>query len=119
MRFVTQYDKFGRRVPGFNLRGNDVIRSKLGVVMTLICFIIVLVYALAKASHIQSVSGQTISTYYEAHDTSSDNSLYLNDLDFRIAFAIEDNLSTVSKHDPKYVRWVFRIQKTRNNVKSE
>ena len=80
---------FGQAIPSFSLKGKNTINSSMGGAMTLICCIIMLIYAAAKMSHIQSVAGQTIAMFYEDHGTSRENQLNLNDRNFRIAFAYE------------------------------
>ena len=52
MKFMNQYDKFGREVPGFNLKGDSKISSSLGSAVTLISGIVVLIYAASKMSHL-------------------------------------------------------------------
>ena len=93
MRFINQYDSFGQAVPGFNIKGKDTIKSGIGSVLTLTSVLIVLVYAISKTTHLQSVTGQTISMYYENQETSRENQLNLNDRNFRIAFSFEDTVA--------------------------
>ena len=112
---MKSYDYFGQRVPGFNLKGDYAIKTSIGSALSLISAVIVLIYAASKTSHIQSVTGQTISTYFTAEDTSRENKLNLNDRNFRIAFAFENFDTGKLVDDPHYVRWIFRITGYKDN----
>ena len=57
MKYMNQFDKFGTPVPSFNVKGENTINSNVGSILTLISAVVVLIYAVAKTSHIQSVSG--------------------------------------------------------------
>ena len=52
MKFMNQYDNYGRSIPGFNLNGDSKISSSLGSAVTLISGIVVLIYAASKMSHL-------------------------------------------------------------------
>ena len=109
------YDYFGQQVPGFNLKGDYEIKTSIGSALSLISAVIVLIYAASKTSHIQSVTGQTISMYETAQETSLENKLNLNDRNFRIAFSFEHFGTGKLVNDPRYVRWIFRISGTKDN----
>ena len=57
MKYMNQFDKFGTSVPSFNVKGDNTINSNVGSILTLISAVVVLIYAVAKTSHIQSVNG--------------------------------------------------------------
>ena len=57
MKYMNQFDKFGTSVPSFNVKGDNEIKSNVGSILTLISAVVVLIYAVAKTSHIQSVNG--------------------------------------------------------------
>ena len=99
---------FGQAIPSFNLKGQARIVTSMGGAMTLICGIVVLIYAAAKLSHIRAVIGQSISMYHEHHGTSRENQMNLSDRNFRIAFAFEKYESKKYINDPRYVRYIFR-----------
>ena len=109
VKFIRKNDFFGQAMPGFNLQGERTIKSNLGSALTLICSAVALIYAITKASHLQSISGQTVSQYTEYQETSPDNPLNLNDRNFRIAFSFEESESRKFIYDPRYVRWIFRL----------
>ena len=102
-------------MPGFHLKGKNVIKTNVGSALTLITAVIVLIYAVAKSSNLRSVAGQTISMHYEDFLTSSENQLNINDLNFRIAFAFEDMQTKTLIKDPRYVRWIFKISEYKDD----
>ena len=119
MKFINQYDKFGQAVPGFNLKGETMISTSVGSALTLISAVIVLIYAISKTTHLQSVTGQTISMYFESQDTSKENLLNLNEREFRIAFSFENFATKQLMGDPRYVRWIIRMMGTKDDIDFE
>ena len=115
MKFMNQYDTFGQALPGFSLKRQNKISSSLGSALTLISAIVVLIYAATKASHMQSVAGQTISMYFESQDTTRENPMNLNERNFNIAFSFEKLLAMKLVNDPRYVRWIFRYSEYRDS----
>ena len=100
-------------MPGFNIKGKETIKTDLGSILTLLSTMVVLIYAISKSSHIRSISGQTISMYFEENDhITSDNQLNLNDRNFRIAFAFEDKNGLLT--NTSYIRWIFRIHRKKD-----
>ena len=92
----------------------------MGSALTLIIAVIVLVYATTKTTHLSSVYGQTISTYFEdANNNSIESALNLNFRDLKIAFAFEGYLDNKLKFDPRYVRIIFRLGGKRQNLNYE
>ena len=65
LKFFNQYDIYGQLVPGFSLKGKNTIKTNLGSVLTLCSLVIVLIYVVSKMQHIRSVTGQTVSMYFE------------------------------------------------------
>ena len=57
--------------------------------------------------------------YTEREDSSRDNPFNLNDRNFRIAFTFEQYTTKKLMNDPRYVRWIFRIAGTQDNVYNE
>ena len=112
---MNSSDIFRQAIPSFGLKGKTTINTSLGGAMTLICGVIILIYAATKMSLLQSVRGQTISFYYDYHDTSPENRLNLNERNFKIAFSFEDYLTRKLKNDPRYVRWILRILRFEGN----
>ena len=78
--------------------------------MSLLIAIIALIYAVVKAGHIQTVNGQSISTFeVDGENRSPDDPLNLNEKNFRIAFAYYTGYEPFrSIDDPRYMRLFFR-----------
>mgnify|MGYP001485282626 CR=1 FL=1 len=85
------------------------MNTVFGSVLSLIITVVVLIYATAKSSHLQSVSGQTISVYDENHDHDHKNPLLLNDIGFRFAVSFESVVGKKAKNDPRFLRWIVSI----------
>ena len=104
-------DYFGQPVTGFNVKGEKYVTSGLGTIMSLLMMTVVLIYAVSKSRHIQTVNGQTISTYQvDGENNSQDNPLNLSDKNVRVAFKFEAGADKgwKSLHDPRYVRIIIR-----------
>ena len=79
--------------------------------MSLLMVTVVLIYAISKSRHIQTVNGQTISTYQvDGENDSQDNLLNPNERNVRVAFKFEGmaDKAWTSRHDPRYVRLIIR-----------
>ena len=46
--FLVKVDQFGQPLPTFNIRGSEIVNSRLGGVCTLILASVILAYALVK-----------------------------------------------------------------------
>ena len=90
---MNSSDIFRQAIPSFGLKGKSTISTSLGGAMTLICSVVVLIYAASKMTLLQAVKGQTISLFYDDHATSPENQLNLNERNFRIAFSFEEVLT--------------------------
>ena len=102
--WMRQFDSFGQALPGFNLKGQSMVNTNLGGAMTIMLSAIVLVYAIAKSFHLQSVRGQTISTYTDDSTISPTNPFNLNERDMLFAVALP-SLAL----DQRYVKTVLTL----------
>lgn len=107
--FMKRFDIFSMDVPSFNVKGDAKIRSSLGSFLTTVCVVIVLIYSLTKSAHLQSVNGQTISTYTVNSNSSLENPLNLSKRKFRMAVSFEGVFDEKLKDDAQYVRWFARL----------
>ena len=86
--------------------------------MTICAATIVLMYATIRFEHLISRYNPNINDYYV--DIEEGRNANLNDLNFRIAFNVEDFQAPHQlKDDEKYVRWVFRLYGKKDNVAFE
>ena len=75
-------------------------------------------YATIRFEHLISRYNPNINDYYV--DIEEGRNANLNDLNFRIAFNVEDFQAPHQlKDDEKYVRWVFRLYGKKDNVAFE
>ena len=75
--------------------------------MTMLIATLVLMYAAIKFEHLITRHNPNINDYYI--DTAIDETVNLNDHNFRIAFTVEDyNAPYGLKDSEEYVKWIFR-----------
>ena len=104
---LEHIDAFGLPLPTFNLKGRQMVHTRIGGVCTLIIATIVILYASVKFIHLQTRHNPGMSSYYL--DTAPDFVLNLNEQKFRFAFSIEDFIEPKQlKNDPDYVKWIVR-----------
>ena len=60
---IQEFDMFGKSVPGFNLKGVSVIKSRLGAACTMILISLVMVYASTKFIQLDSRHNPNISSH--------------------------------------------------------
>ena len=118
INYIKQYDAFGQALPGFNLKGEQEVKTGLGTLMSINIFIIVFIYALAKSGNIQSVSGQTIVSYDEEF-ASVDNKLHLDQIGLKLAFGFYGVKDAGLLYDPRYVRWIAHVSTSVDNEHSK
>ena len=105
---LEHIDAFGLPLPTFNLKGKQIVHTRIGGVCTLIISIIVILYATIKFIHLQTKHNPGMSSYYK--DTKDGFAINLNEQKFRFAFTVEDfNTPKSLKNDPDFVKWVVRL----------
>ena len=100
---------FGRRLPTFNLKGNEMVKTSSGGVMTVSIAFIMFIYATLKFSHLIDKHNPNLAQYVEPNVYDMNERLNLNDINFRFAFTIEGYLEKTMKADPAYVKYLVRI----------
>ena len=106
---LQSFDTFGEPVPGFNVKGQDMVTTRIGGVVTVIIAFLVFLYASLKFTHLTTRYNPQMSSYFS--DLEDDEVLDMaEEMDFMIAFSIEDfHKPRQLKNDPKYVKWIFRM----------
>ena len=105
---LEHIDGFGLPLPTFNLKGKQMVHTRIGGVCTLLITTIVLLYATIKFIHLQTRHNPGMSAYFK--DTAPDFVVNLNEQKFRFAFSIEDFIVPKRlKNDPRYVKWIVRL----------
>ena len=102
-------DIFGKQLPSFNLKGNEIVKTNFGAALTLFLGGIVLLYAVVKFIQLESRENPNITEYMETFKTDSESPINLNSLNGRIAFSFEGYRDKNIKDDPRFVKWIFRI----------
>ena len=88
-RVLESFDSFGEPVPGFNVKGQDMVTTRSGGVVTLIIAVMVLLYAALKFTHLTTRYNPQMSSYLQ--DLEDDETFDMADgTDFMIAFSVED-----------------------------
>ena len=84
-------DVFGQSLPTFILKGKDKVQTRVGGVFTILAFLIVLMYAILKFSHLMARHKPTMFSYLKDNDYSLNGvEIDLSERKFRIAVTIED-----------------------------
>ena len=111
-------DTFGQRLPTFILKGKDKVKTKVGGICTILAFLVVLMFAILKFSHLISRHKPTMFSYLKENDYSiNGEEIDLSERKFRIAVTIEDFFAPIAqKNDPKYIKWLFRLYGKRDGV---
>ena len=100
-------DVFGESLPAFILKGKDKVQTRVGGVFTILAFLIVLMYAILKFSHLMTRHKPTMFSYLKDNDYSlNGEEVNLSERKFRIAVTIEDFFAPIKhKTTHKYVKW--------------
>ena len=80
-----------------------------GGLMTAAVLTLSLLYAVIKTIHLVNASNPVMSALTIPGYYSSMDRFYLDEANFRMAFAVEGYLDGENKNDPSYVKWVARI----------
>ena len=85
--FIKKVDIFGEPIPAFNLAGRDVIRTTCGALMSLIIFVITLVYASMKYNIM--IERQNPNIIINTGNLDNGTKISTSSEDFMLAFAVE------------------------------
>ena len=112
-------DAFGEQIPSFNVNGSDKIKTIAGGFITVLFYMIILMYGVLKCSHLMTKHGPNISTFFRENEMSG-KSIKLNERNFKMALTIEDyNAPRRQKNDPRYVKWLFMMHYKINGVSTQ
>ena len=91
-KVLESFDSFGEPVPGFNIKGQDSVKTRIGGVLTLIISATVLLYAVVKFTHLYTKHNPLFSSYLV--DIDEKETLNLSEEpDFRFAVTIESYMA--------------------------
>ena len=95
-------------MPRFNIKGNDSVNTIAGGVFSIALYMVVIMYATIKCSHLLTKHNPNISSYFKI-DEMQETAVNLNENKFRFAFSIENVYGIKEqKNDPRYVKFIFR-----------
>ena len=108
MNSMKNWDRFATSLPGFNLQGEETVKSRLGAFCSMIAAVVVLLYATVKFVHLTEKHNPGLAAYLIERPSSLQTPFNLNLLNSRIAFAFVGYNERDLKDDPRYVRWIVR-----------
>ena len=94
-RLRSKFDIFAAPVPQFNLDGRERIHSLLGLLCSLVLFLIIFTFSLVKLLHSKS----PLITSYQQITNQPVN------VDFQMAFFVQDSLTKKIKSNSNLVEW--------------
>ena len=83
---------FGRSLPTFNLKGDDMVKTYFGGLMTVCIVFVMIAYATIKFSHLIDKHNPNLAQYTEKNIYDLNDVINLNEINFRFAFTIEGYL---------------------------
>ena len=117
--FLERFDIFGKPLPGFNIKGRQQVNTMFGGASRLLLLMIVMLYAATKLIHLMSKANPNVSSYIREGSFTEEDILNLNQMNFKIAFAVEGFVTKDLKYDPRYVKWIFRMYGKKNDEQFE
>lgn len=106
--FLERIDMFGMRLPQFNLKGNSLIHTRTGGVLTFFLVVLMLSYGLIKFIHLLSKHNPQIQQFLDEELFDFTEILNLNEIKFRVAFSVEGYHDRNMKNDPRYTKFLVR-----------
>lgn len=113
---LASVDVYGVNVPSFTLRGQNMVTTAFGGLLSVIVAIIIALYAGTKAHELVFKANPTVNAINQPNSIDKEEVINLGDSTFRFAFQLEGlSKQFVAKDDPKYTRMVVRHFGRRDN----
>ena len=103
---LASIDQYGRSIPTFTLKGQDMINTAIGGLMTVITLITVTMFATTKTIQLVNGANPTVSSVAVPEAVDVNEIVNLGETNFRFAFTLESKLKV--RNDPKFLRWYVR-----------
>ena len=103
-------------MPTFNLRGQDKINTLTGCIVSLMLISLTLVFASQKALHLVDRYNPDISQLLVTNAFTELDVFNTKEEKFRLAFTLEDYLTSKLKADPRYIKFFVRRHGKKNGV---
>lgn len=107
-KVLAKGDSFSKKVPGFNIRGENRVATYIGGLATLWIFSTVLFYGLIKIIHLLTRHNPLINENIIANQFPKAYKVELNEIKFRAAFSFESYFSRETINDSRYVKWIAK-----------
>jgi len=101
-------DMFTQPVPQFSIRGRAEVSSQVGRAVSLVIYIVILLYSTHKLMQLLSRANPTVSSSVEFKQLDSSAVFDLYAENYRFAFGVEGFLDKQFKDDPRFVKPFFR-----------
>ena len=105
VKFLEGLDIFSADLPSLNIRGKSSVKTSVGGFMTLLIFLLVLMFSIMKYQLLLMRKNPQITSNTEENAFPVDHKLNLIDTGFAMAFGL-DHFTEGVKNDPRYVKWV-------------
>ena len=104
-------DFFGKDLPSFILKGQRRVKTRIGGVVSILIFILIIMYASLKFSHLVDKHNPVTNSFYKENYYGSKEGIDLVERNVKIAFTIEDTYGVKKqKNDPRYVKWLVEYE---------
>ena len=96
-----------------------MVHTITGGLTTFLVLVVMLVYASIKVIHLLSKHNPNVVMVHEKNFFDYKDKLDLNQIDFRLAFSVENYHTREFKNDPRYVKYLVRIYGVENGEEYE
>ena len=117
-KMLLTLDQFGAPLPGFNVHGEDSVRTYCGGLVSLLIMLLAFLFATLKLQHLLSKHNPSVNNFVE-RDAFDENDIWRGEEneDFQMAFAVVDYVSGDVKNDSNFVKWYAELVDTVDNKK--
>ena len=106
---LKRVDAFSQVLPGFNIKGKEKVQSVYGGMLTIVCLIVMLLYAGVKLTMLINRENPTVSTFVEEFQLTSEDRLNLKEANMRFAWTWEGYGDKQLKNDTRFVKQLVRM----------
>ena len=107
--FMKRIDMFGKEMPSFTLKGETHVGTYYGGFVTLIIFVLTLCFAGLKAVILVNRTNPNISHVRENTHFNGSEKINLNEINYRLAYIIENYDDRKTKNDKKYIKYIASL----------
>ena len=100
---------FGAKIPAFNIKGQTKVVTATGGILSSFLLVVFIGYALIKLTHLVDKKNPLIAEMREKNFYDYNTRISLKEIGFKIAFSIENYLSSKIRDDPRYVKVLARV----------